>query len=42
MIVSKGEDWEAIAVLIDADNAQPSKLKAIIDEISAYGRIVVK
>ncbi len=28
--------------MIDADNAQPSKLKVILDEISAYGRIVVK
>ena len=37
-------DWNAtgIAVLIDADNAQLSKLKAILDEISKYGRIIVK
>ncbi len=40
--MSKSEDWDSIAVLIDADNAQPSKLKMILDEISAYGRIVVK
>ena len=33
---------EKIAVLIDADNSQLSKLKSIIDEISTYGRIVVK
>lgn len=33
---------EKIAVLIDADNSQLSKLKAILDEISTYGRIVVK
>ena len=31
-----------IAVLIDADNTQFSKLKAILDEISKYGRIIVK
>lgn len=35
-------DLEKIAVLIDADNSQLSKLKLIIDEISTYGRIVVK
>ena len=35
-------NFEKIAVLIDADNAQLSKLKSILDEISAYGRIVVK
>jgi len=33
---------DKIAVLIDADNAQLSKLKAILDEISKYGRIIVK
>lgn len=31
-----------IAVLIDADNAQLNKLKVILDEISKYGRIIVK
>ena len=31
-----------IAVLIDADNAQLTRLKAILDEISKYGRIIVK
>ena len=31
-----------IAVLIDADNAQLSKLKAILDEISAHGHILIK
>jgi len=31
-----------IVVLIDADNAQLTKLKAILDEISKYGRIIVK
>lgn len=35
-------DLNAIAVLIDADNAQLSKLKAILDEISKYGRIIVR
>ena len=33
---------ESIAVLIDADNAQLSKLKATIDELAKFGRIVVK
>jgi uncharacterized protein (TIGR00288 family) len=36
------ETFSKIAVLIDADNAQLSKLKAILDEISKYGRIIVK
>ncbi len=31
-----------IAVLIDADNAQYSRVKLILDEISAHGHIVVK
>ena len=31
-----------ITVLIDADNAQCSKLKYILDEISAHGHIVIK
>ncbi len=35
-------NFERIAVLIDADNAQLSMLKSIIDEISTYGRVVVK
>jgi uncharacterized protein (TIGR00288 family) len=35
-------NFSGIAVLIDADNAQLSKLKAILDEISKYGRIIVK
>ena len=33
---------ERIAMLIDADNTQLSKLEAVIQEISASGRIVVK
>lgn len=40
--MEKDLDLEKIAVLIDADNSQLSKLKAIIDEISTYGRIAVK
>lgn len=40
--MDKEIDLEKIAVLIDADNSQLSKLKAILDEISTYGRIVVK
>lgn len=35
-------DHKKIAVLIDADNAQYSKIKTIMDEISAYGHIVIK
>ncbi|MCL1809340.1 MAG: NYN domain-containing protein [Clostridiales bacterium] len=33
---------DKIAVLIDADNAQLKALKAILDEISKFGRIIVK
>jgi len=33
---------DKIAVLIDADNAQLKALKAILDEIFKYGRIIVK
>ena len=36
------DDHKKIAVLIDADNAQHSKLKPIIDELSSHGHIVVK
>lgn len=36
------DDHKKIAVLIDADNAQHSKVKAILDEISAHGHIVIK
>jgi len=36
------DDHKKIAVLIDADNAQCSKVKAILDEISAHGHIVIK
>lgn len=36
------DDHKKVAVLIDADNAQYSKIKAILDEISAHGHIVIK
>jgi len=36
------EDHKKIAVLIDADNAQYSKLKDILNELSAHGHLVVK
>lgn len=35
-------EFKAIAVLIDADNTQLSKLEPILHELSAYGRIVAK
>jgi len=36
------DDHKKVAVLIDADNAQYAKVKAILDEISAHGHIVIK
>lgn len=36
------EDHKKIAVLIDADNAQASKMKDILDELSVHGHLVVK
>ena len=36
------KNLEKIALLIDADNTQLSKLETVIQELSAYGRIVVK
>lgn len=36
------DDHKKVAVLIDADNAQHSKVKAILDEISAHGHVVIK
>ncbi len=36
------ENLKKIAVLIDADNAQMSKLKLVIDEISSHGHIITK
>ena len=35
-------DLEKIVVLIDADNAESAKMNLILDEISSYGRVVVK
>ncbi len=40
--MDKSESLDNIAVLIDADNAQLSKLSLILEELSTYGRIVVK
>ncbi len=36
------DDHKKIAVLIDADNAQYSKVKSVLDEVSAHGHIVIK
>ena len=36
------KNLEKIALLIDADNTQLSKLETVIQELPAYGRIVVK
>ncbi len=36
------DNHKKIAVLIDADNAQYSKIKTIMDEISSYGHVVIK
>ncbi|WP_370256985.1 NYN domain-containing protein [Marinobacter nauticus] len=36
------DEHKKIAVLIDADNAQYSKVKAILEEISAHGHVVIK
>lgn len=36
------QELKAIVVLIDADNAQLTKLKPVLDDISTHGRIVVK
>lgn len=36
------ESFKNIAVLIDADNTQLSKIESALNEISAYGRITVK
>lgn len=38
----KNSDISRIAVLIDADNASKSKLKLVMDEISAYGHVITK
>ena len=39
---SELNDFQAMVVLIDADNTQLPKLEAILHELSTYGRIVVK
>ncbi len=36
------DEHKKIAVLIDADNAQHSKIKLILDELSSHGHIVIK
>ena len=36
------DEYKKIAILIDADNAQMTKLKSILEEISAHGYIVDK
>lgn len=36
------ERHKKVAVLIDADNAQYSKIKAILDELSTHGHILIK
>ena len=36
------DDQKKIAVLIDADNAQHSKIKSILDEISKHGHVITK
>jgi uncharacterized protein (TIGR00288 family) len=36
------EEHKKIAVLIDADNAQYSRIRHVIDELSAHGHILVK
>ncbi len=36
------EDLKSIALLIDADNTQVSKIESVIREVSIHGRIVVK
>jgi uncharacterized protein (TIGR00288 family) len=36
------DEHKKIAVLIDADNAQQSKVQSILNELSAHGHIVVK
>ena len=36
------DSYRKIAVLIDADNAQASRIEEILKDVSAYGRIVTK
>lgn len=36
------DDQKKIAVLVDADNAQHSKIRSILDEISKHGHVITK
>ena len=36
------KEFESVALLIDADNAQASKIESVLKDVSAYGRIVIK
>ena len=36
------ETLKSIVLMIDADNTQLSKIENVIQEVSTYGRIVVK
>lgn len=42
IMANETNDFHAIAVLIDADNTQLTKLEPVLHELSAYGRIVAK
>ncbi|PID47793.1 MAG: hypothetical protein CR967_03070 [Proteobacteria bacterium] len=42
MLKDKENNDKKIVVLIDADNAQKSKLSLILSELSSYGRVIVK
>jgi len=41
-MMKNGSEEKRIVVLIDADNAQQSKLEPILAELSTHGRIIVK
>lgn len=36
------KEFESVALLIDADNAQASKIESVLKDVSAYGRLVIK
>ena len=36
------KEFEHVALLIDADNAQAAKTESILKDVSTYGRIVIK
>lgn len=38
----RDNDFQSMAVLIDADNTQLPKIESVLHELSAYGRIIVK